>query len=243
MIVEEVCQRKRKSYGYTAEQIANKLLIDSSAEAIIEHLLIGAKEKEIERLLLIVLPDRYMNVYYEEDPPGHILPALCKCFSIAYQRSSEATKRKVAKRFVSILKEESGQIIFSYGTAFIKAKYLSYLSNEEVLLIKEHLLSRLQKNAEDRIIDALEGIGPYIQKGDVSRFLDPILSLINSCEDYATKESAEQRICSEFLLTDKAVGEAIMDRLDIWINFYSGKGMKEKSNAISEIKMALECPF
>jgi hypothetical protein len=57
MIVAEVAKKKSEKYGNTAEQLAAKMVVDPSAVGILDHLLGGMKEHEIERLLLKVIPD------------------------------------------------------------------------------------------------------------------------------------------------------------------------------------------
>jgi len=65
MINGEVASSKRQTYGYTAEQIASKIERDSSSVAILTHLLKKTNERELERLLLEVLPERYLALEAE----------------------------------------------------------------------------------------------------------------------------------------------------------------------------------
>ena len=52
IVLTEVERQKREHYGYTAEQIVSKLERDSSADAILPHLMQKTNSVEIERLLL-----------------------------------------------------------------------------------------------------------------------------------------------------------------------------------------------
>jgi hypothetical protein len=61
IVIDEISSKKYENYGYTAEQIIQKLERDSSVNAIIIHLLKSLNPIEIERLLLKVLPEKYLE--------------------------------------------------------------------------------------------------------------------------------------------------------------------------------------
>lgn len=67
IIIEQISNRKRETYGYTAEQIVKKLERDSSAIAILGHLLKTTNQIKQERLLLKVLPHRYFEIKPSEE--------------------------------------------------------------------------------------------------------------------------------------------------------------------------------
>ncbi len=125
IVVNEVAARKKGKYGYTAEQIVGKLERDASAMAILPHLLKEVAEVERQRLLLRVIPNRYFELYgaYQEDPFEDPLTAekrerLSECFRSALSMASEDTKKRVARNFVAVLKEEHEHEVLTYETAF-----------------------------------------------------------------------------------------------------------------------------
>ncbi len=68
IIVREVAAGQQERYGFTAEQIVAKFESDPSALGISQHLLRDAKEREIERLLLKVLPGSYFSTLRSNGP-------------------------------------------------------------------------------------------------------------------------------------------------------------------------------
>lgn len=128
IIVTEVSKRKLENYGYTAEQIVAKIERDSSVEAIIPHLLKETNVTEIERLLLTILPTKYLSSWKDPFVPKHLLRAFASCFRTGFDQLDDEGKKKVTQRFVAILKEESDNAVMSYGTAFFRSYDLEFLS-------------------------------------------------------------------------------------------------------------------
>ena len=62
IIVREVAKKQEQTSGLTAEQLLAKFENDPSALAISDHLLRDAKPEELERLLLAILPTRYLEL-------------------------------------------------------------------------------------------------------------------------------------------------------------------------------------
>jgi hypothetical protein len=71
VVTDEVSAAKAVTYGFTAEQIANKIEKDSSAIALLTHLLEETKDHERERLVSEVLPNRFFFRVRDEGRSGH----------------------------------------------------------------------------------------------------------------------------------------------------------------------------
>ena len=158
MIVRDVAAKQQEQYGATAEQIVTKVENDPSALGIAQHLLKDAQEREIERLLLKVLPARYFAELDEEFPNAAKLDGHSRLFRSAFDIASESTNRKVMARYVSVLKEEPGPSVDVYEEKFFRALDLEYLEEDERDLVKTHLLSRLREPTLG-LIEATRGIG------------------------------------------------------------------------------------
>ena len=177
IVLDEVAAQKKQNYGYTAEQIVSKLENDSSAEAIMIHLLKETKPIEIERLLLRVLPEAYSK---HDDPfaPDHLLGGLERCFRTAFEYAPDDLKKRVAAKFVTIVKEESDSVVFGFATAFFRSSDLAYINVGDRAIVKDHFLSRLQKAPSFPILTALTGIGRFLEDQDIARFIDPLVKII-----------------------------------------------------------------
>src|SRR5207249_1352150 len=102
MVVAEVAKRKSERYGNTAEQVAAKMVADPSAVGILDHLLEGMRELELERLLLKVIPDEYFLLLGREPVPESSLAALRRCFRRALAKAPFDIKRKVNEKVVKV---------------------------------------------------------------------------------------------------------------------------------------------
>lgn len=243
MILEEIDGRKRTNYGYTAEQIATKIERDSSARAILPHLLKEINGAEVERLLIKVVPDRYFTMLLVEEqfsPSDHISAGLIALFRGAFECASEQVKAKVAKRFVTILKEEADTIVLAYGTAFFRLSDLTYLSVADRALVKGHYFGRLKDHVSDELLTALEGMGAFLEEAEIPRFVDPLVRVILSKQPAGLKRHASDRLKEEHVHMD---GTNLVQRLDEWIRRYRSKGNEEQARAIEDVRLGIDIPF
>src|SRR5271157_941363 len=105
IVLEEVSDAKASTYGFTAEQIANKISKDSSAMTVLSHFLKETKEYERERLLTSVIPERYFSLApdAESEPAPPEVDNLVTCFRQTFDTLPDNKKVTVAKQFVKIL--------------------------------------------------------------------------------------------------------------------------------------------
>ncbi|HEC99586.1 MAG TPA: hypothetical protein ENN18_04300 [Proteobacteria bacterium] len=238
IVIKEVAARRKANYGYTAEQIVSKLERDSSAIAIIEHILKETNRAELERLLIIVVPKRYSDLDREEFVPTNVLHALAHCFRAAFGIVDEEIKRKVMKKFVSILKEADEEIVLSYETAFLKVSDFKYLSSPDVTIVKRHLLSRLSKTTVS-LFQALKGIGAYLAIDETENFVDSVVKSILAEEDKISSRAREFLI-KEYSNTKSNVRKAVIERLNDWIPHLEEQKLKAEADNIRHIKATLE---
>ncbi len=239
MIVDEISERRKQNYGFTAEQIVTKLENDSSAVAIIGHNLKETSEYEKERLLLRVLPLRYSDLFDSERKPEKLLLSLISCFRLAFDNVSTSTKEKVIKEFVKALKEENSDVQWRY--AFFRGRDLEYTSSpEDRNLIKEHLLSLMEFPIKIEFLLALEGIGKFLTKKECGQMLAPLINSITNYEEYYDSKAIEVEdifniFKKEYALMSKENKETISDQLK---HLY--KKYKHVSVLASTIKMMYE---
>ncbi len=235
IIIGEIAKHKRKNYGYTAEQIAEKIERDSTSTAIMAHILKDTKNIEKERLMLKILPQKYLTTLESEWHSEHELPAFINCFHTAYDQSDYELQKKVATWFVTLLKEEGDRAVFSYVTAFMRFFFLVHLTVDEQSLIKEHFLSRLDKNITDDLLTALECIGIFLEKEDINKFIDPLARL--ACSDEKLSSTAKNLLTGECsTLSYDGFGLTALERFDDWIGFYESKGLDGKVVIMEDIK-------
>jgi hypothetical protein len=221
-------------------------------------LLKECSQLEVERLLLKIIPNRYFELkkeayrveYPEED--GYtlniILPLFEKCFRIAFDMTPDEVKKKVTEKFVSILREEDRDMVFTYETAFFRAKDLSYLGAEDILLAKKHLLSRLEQENTISLplLQAVEGLGKYLEFREISNFVDLIVRTITSPEQpEELVKAAKDYIVAEFIdldLYDKKRNK-VEKRLDDWIAHFEKKDKKSFAESLKHLRGLFDVPF
>lgn len=171
IIIEEITVVIKQNYGYTAEQIINKLENDPTSRAIMSHLLKEVHETEKRRLLINLIPKKYLEhqknielneLYDPEGTTGRIsktwFKVLSSCFFSTFDLTSNETRQSVAKHIVKTIKEDASDIAWRYD--LFKGDFLTYLNDEEASLIKDHLFAILKTPID--LPNAVNGIFPFL---------------------------------------------------------------------------------
>jgi hypothetical protein len=253
IVVGEVEKQKKENYGYTAEQIVSKIKHDSNSKPILPLLIKKTNLIELERLMFKYLPEaftkgrsRFENSYGDGDfiSLEAAEASLILCFRLAFETVDENSKRKVAAWFAKLRSEESDQIIEGYGTAFIRASDMQYMSKDDATLVKHYMLGRLNNNMGTIVLDSLSGIGKYIELADVQKFTDPLIRFV--CQKSAMPIWVEmvntlfERESSEF---SDEVKEAIYSRVNQWRESYKEKEQPDSVQKVSRIMSSIDIPF
>jgi hypothetical protein len=228
---------KKEKYGFTAEQIANKIEKDSSAMSVVTHLLKETNENERFRLVMDVLPTRYFaNLESELEQP--FVTDLPKCFRKVFESLSVENKRKLMKKFVRVLKEENSQTVMAYESAFFRGSDLEYLDKDEAQLVKDHLFSRLEKEVEMSLLETLTGIGQFLKGADEIVTITDVLvkATVNSKNSDVLKRRS--RIVLEGLFWEIPVGpdEAMKERIDDWVTLYKETNVQPHLGILQAIR-------
>jgi hypothetical protein len=197
IVVREISEAKKEKYGYTAEQIVNKIMKDSSINAVLPYLLKNTSELEKKRLLLDVIPQKYLDCLEKtEHGVSNKLAAFSKSFYILFNAVSDQTKKDVVQNFVKIIRDEKAYKLYVHQNQFFKGHFLAYLKPEDARIVKKHLFSVLEGQINKMLLKALEGIGQFIQIEDVHDFISPLI-LLTFKEPYRSLASIED--IGEFL--------------------------------------------
>ncbi len=252
IVLGEVEKQKKENYGYTAEQIVAKIKSDSNTSAILSILIKKTNPKELERLMLKILPDAYLEEVSSEDKPWgsspereYIRPTLVTCFRASFDNADEKLKKKIAGWFAKIIVEESERIITSYGIAFLRASDMKYMNQDDAEIVKQHIFGQMKNNLNETIIETLSGIGNYLSKEDVPNFINPMVRTI--CRGNV-QEALENSIVSLLVLESmdnirKEIKEAILKRLDSWKSTFNRKEQKMYVEKVERLINAMDIPF
>jgi hypothetical protein len=243
LVVEEIAENKKEKYGFTADQIANKLEKDSSAISVISHFL--KETNEIERLKLVteVLPKRYFAMLETEHDGLFSTADLEKCFRKTFDTLSAENKKKVTKQFVKILKEESSQRVMAYEAAFFRSSDLEHLDAGEVQLVKDHLISRLEKEPKANLLDTLEGIGVYLEEQDeIVRLTDVLVKLALYGKNELIKRRGRQMAEDLYWEIQPGPDKHMSVRLDEWIGVFKPKETQPHLEVVEGIRASFDLP-
>ncbi len=245
MIVEEISQIKTKQYGYTAEQILSKIEIDPSCVSILPHILKDTKEHEIERLLLKLIPDRYLriNSYPQLDYDDMTtLERLAKCFRIVFDGAPNDIKIRATQKFVSILKEAEHHTVLAYEENLFRASDLVYVPTKDGAIVKQHLLTRLEEKRSEKLIAALYGIELLITELEVQNVVDSLVKEIVYGKVDSLKSGSKDLIVYLWQSTVPPVDKRVQTRLEDWKTLFQKEVRLEQMKIIEEIIESLP-PF
>lgn len=241
IILREVAETRRKTYGFTGEQVISKLERDPTAGAIVKHILDEVDSRERQRLLLELLPSQYFAAWESGEGPPHLFEALRSCYRTAFELESDTVRRRVGREYVRILKEGSGGAIQTRFTPFFKSSDLRYVAEKAVKLIKEHLLSRLRTDLSGELVDCFDGIGTFIRAEDVPKYVDSVVTVVIGPTSHA--ERMRLRMIAEHPGTPWETQQEIRDRLGSWVEHLFEGERYEDAEKVVGLRDEYELPF
>lgn len=248
IIMKDISEKRLETYGPTAEQVISKLENDPCNFDIINHLVESAKEEELRRLLLKLIPDRYFEFIRMADgflkEIEDILSALGKCFEFSFEKSSEKTKREVMNNFISILKTSDTGTINIYIEKFIRCQYFEYLTPSDLNIAKNQVIAKIERNIGTFDLKSLEGIGKLLNINDIPRFLNPFIQVfIGNKKEYLRGSNAENFLNLEYISMEKEIQDELKKQFDSWIDQHVKNKNKKLFEKLSLIRSFLGIPY
>ena len=248
IITKEIAEQRKLTVGYTADQILNKIQIDTSSIKFFGHLIADMSESEMEKLLLNSIPNRYFEIVDQMEtvgpdfgaPDEETLGALSQAHRHVFQKSSDEIKRKVCKQFVVIVKEDSGEYVETYQDAFFRCPDMIYLVKKDQSLIRDQVINRVTNSIGSIEIQICVGLSMFLDKQNVAKFVDVLVRTALYNNNTLLKRKAMEYLKSEFYLNER---DAFLKRIDDWINLHESRGTTEYIHLLNNIKTAYEIPF
>jgi hypothetical protein len=243
VVADEVAAAKAVSYGFTAEQIATKIEKDPSALAVLKHFLKETNDRERERLVADVLPRRYFFVRDMGDESG--ADDYQRCHRQTFHGLSDEGKTRVAKRFVKVLKEEAGDYVLAYENLFFRAGDLKYLEPNDAAMVKAHLLSRLEKDQSEAMLDVLDDLGSFLSKYELQRVIDAYAKVVAYGKSPRARDKARYLLFMLHFEVQEQAQEQLTERIDSWIKLLDEKELNQQKAVFEQLKFdwATEVPF
>lgn len=186
IVINEVSSHRRDTFRFSAEQVVVKIQSDSSAAAILDHLLRKLSRAEMEKLLLESLPKAYFETAKSDDPDkAGTLKRFELCFRLAFDSAPVELKRNVAAKFLNILENESEYIVQSYQCSFFRASDLEFLDDEGRAIVKAHFMASLAKQVTFPLLNASVGMAEFLGTEEESRafFVPLVMSLVEQTDE------------------------------------------------------------
>lgn len=241
MIVNDVAATQRRLYGLTADQIVNKVAGDSTAVAIVQHLLKAAPEPELARLILVALPTAYFEELESEFfADKALLDRYAVVYRAAFEMASAVLKGKAMHRYATVLREESANRVLIYEQVFFRASDLDNASEGDRRLATDHLLDRIKREPNPELLQTAKGIGSFLCKADVTAFVDPLVRLSVTAGDHSMAKRASELLKDEALLTPSELDPLIVRRIRQWEALYASRNEADKVAALVDLRFMYE---
>jgi hypothetical protein len=223
IVINEVSSHRRGTFQFSAEQVVSKIQSDSSAVAILDHLLRKLTRAELEKLLIESLPKAYFETARSGDPhTADTLKRFELCFRLAVDSAPPELKQTVAAKFLSILENESEYVVQSYQGCFFRASDLQFLDDEGRAIVKAHFLANLAKQVTLPLLNASAGIAEFLGTEEESRafFVPLVMSLVEQ--------------------TDEGLAASTLRRIGDELARLSGQNRKNIAGWIGRLRRSLE---
>ena len=241
IVAAEIAQQKQQTYGLTAAQLVEKLESDITAIGILHHLTGDMHSHELEIFLLDAVPTRYQEIESNQAAQP-ALRSFEKAFRIVFSAADADIQKRVAERYVDMLRTDPDFVIASYENAFVDATLLQYLAPAQQGLVKSHFLSVLETAVSEETLNLVEGIGPYLAPSEAAAYLTPLVrSLTTSTDSGYTR--LQKYIDDEYNRMTEPTKSALMQQLQQWVSRLRMITRESEAERLQDLKEYLELPF
>jgi hypothetical protein len=222
MIVAEVDKSSMAHGRLTAGQLLSKVIGDASATSIIPELLAGISNGERERLVMSLIPDRYLAIMRAETRHDGALERLATLYRAAFDSATDESRQRATKRFVGVLRLEPEDVVLAHETAFFRGSDLQHLDGADATMVKKHLIARLKVDRTTALLEAAHGISPYLSKGEQADLVDAIVSEIVYGTSPELDEAARALLNDLYARETFEADAAMIARLKDWLELLRG---------------------
>ncbi len=154
------------------------------------------------------------NHYFDLQTPLETLQPLETCFRLSLECASQETRKKALKKFVRLIKEESGKKITIYEDAFFRAPDMQYLSKGDRDLVKKHLFSTIIDNIEEATLKIMADIGPFLEPHEAAKITHEIIQLLKKGTLNLADINIREYFKNEFILMTQEAQNKVASRVE-----------------------------
>jgi hypothetical protein len=171
-------------------------------------------------LLLKLLPQGYFD-HQDIDEFDDTKSRISAAFRSVFDSAEIEIRKTVAQKYVKILKEEDGESVDRYKTAFFKAGDLGFIDESSFKMVREHLLASAPLAHNLTSIKFLSGIGSFLGVESCRAWFDPFMrALVSSSAKPNVKKAVREAFIEEIFYTKHEVDATLQKRIKDWINHY-----------------------
>lgn len=246
IIVADVVRFRQENFGFTAGQILLKIERDPSCLPILRHLLDDVQQSEQDKLVLNVLPERYIELAEQSggDTSSPIMVTLRKAYLTAKAVASEGALNAAALDYVRVLKEGTSDLVSRYDEAFFRATDLSNVPEAQRALVKQHLISSIGLIDDSEKLARIRGIEEYLEADDVEDWLVQMVRvIISKTASQELKGEVRDYLLVASFATSSEVDEMMDKKLESWAKGMRKHGRIIDAEEVEKIRLDLSFPF
>jgi hypothetical protein len=197
IITKEVAKKKQETYGFTAEQLLERLRSGASALPLVVHLLSDTPKAEIERLLIDVLPKAYFDAVADQNSTPDEDSHLQVCYRKVFDAAEKDVRIRVTKNVYKVYRTKPEPTVLVYEEQFFRGSDLAYLSENERRFIKAHFLPRISAETLGDLLYNIVGIGPFLDTDEAATLIEVLIAGMHSDDEDLVKR-ARARLLNEY---------------------------------------------
>jgi hypothetical protein len=247
MVVAEVGQARGDKLGYTADQLATKIESDpETAQLLRKHLLPKLGGAELDKLVLRVLPERYLAEAQVNGPETPAAKALADSYRRTVAAVPDSLRKQAARWFADIVREQPAPVVHLYQEAFFRAPDLSHYTDADAAVVIDHLFARLLSDRSVAVLDVVEGIGPWLSSPQASEAVDIVAREVAYGQDADLDRASREWLLGLVKELNPAALRAAKRRHSQWVQMFEAKGESDRAAQLADLLTALpedELPF
>ena len=160
-----------------------------------------------------------------------------RLFHLAYDAAPEVVQKKVAKGFVSVVREEAGARAQVHEDHFFRGSFLEHLTEPERKLVKDHLFARMKcGHLTSAQLASVEGLSAYIKASELNDLVDPFVRTVAYAKAEQLRDEAASRLEDEHWSLPSQLDDGFVQRLDAWVEFLVEKERTEAADRIASLR-------
>lgn len=181
LIRKEVAEKRKSTYGPTAEQLLRKIESDQHSLSVLPQLITETNEHERFKLADTQIPLAYFAIKNGPFSSEEALPRLRLAYRQAFDSLPEAKKTRLTEKFANLVREDSDDNIETFGEAFFLASDISFLKQQDAAIVTKYLTSRLERSdllITEGLIRITAHIGEFLTLSEIPKLADTLARLV-----------------------------------------------------------------